>query len=291
VKYLLVAFTLGLIAAAVSTPANASSQAADINRCEAWIHARSLFPDAPAGELFVVSPNTACFDGDITSESVTPLDSWLTRAPAGSEPLVVVRSRGGDAATGIGIMQDLQLANAKVHVVDLCASSCANYLFAGAKHRSVTDGAVILFHGGFSAAARRQVLAAIERFRGSGKAPSNMDWDKARTSALASFDATMKLQDDLYEQIGVSNQIVRGMDMLDVDRIEEVDCDPTRSAKHTAVFFTVDQLRQMGITIEHGLPATKPAEVNARLRKLGSLSEACLAPRSYLMPSKLKQKI
>lgn len=222
----------------------------------------------------------ACFDGEISKESVTPIDAWLSRVSPGTHPLLLVRSRGGDAEAGIGIMEDLQAADAEVRVVDFCASSCADYFFAGAKHRSVTDGAVILFHGGYSPEARGHLLETLEKFKESGKAPGT-DWAKARTSALADFDRVMALQDELYARVGVSNEIVRGMDKLDIDSLRESDCDSTRSAERKAVFFTPAQLQRMGIRIEQGKEVAEPGEVNRKLREMGSSSEACLAPASY----------
>jgi hypothetical protein len=275
----LAAFSASLLAVPAQADQTVPS-AAEASRCEAWIRARPIFPAAASPEVFIISATTACFDGDITKDSIVALQAWITRAPKDSEPLLLVRSRGGDLGTGISIMDDLQAANAEVRVVDFCGPVCADYFFAGARHRSVTDGAVILFRGGWSAKMRLGLAAALDRAEESGKAPANFDWTKARRSALAQFDEQLAQQDQDFARIGVNSAITNDVDSAAITALPDADCDSTRTVERKAVFFTIAELRELGVRIERGRPAADPREVNERLRQMGSPYEACAAPRS-----------
>jgi hypothetical protein len=281
----LAAFSASLLA----VPAHADQtvpSAAEASRCEAWIRARPIFPVAASPEVFIISAKTACFDGDITKDSIVALQAWITRSPKDSEPLLLVRSRGGELGTGVSIMDDLQAANAEVRVVDFCGPICADYFFAGARHRSVTDGAVILFRGGLSAKKRVELAGFLDRIEKSGKAPAGVDWTKARRSALAQFDEQLAEQDQGFARVGVNPAIARDVDSADMKALPDADCDSTRTAERKAVFFTVPELRELGVRIDRGRPAADPRKVNARLRRMGSQFEACAAPRSLFSVAK-----
>jgi hypothetical protein len=175
-------------------------------------------------------------------------------------------------------MDKLQSANAHVYVVDLCASSCANYFFVGVKERTVTDGALLLFHGGYSETTGKRMLAEVEKLRKSGTAPAAVDWEQTRRSVIADVDSTIARQDALYARIGVDRAIVRGFDRFDTGRISEINCDPARNGPREYVFFTVPQLAEMGVRIQMGRPASDPKEVNRKITQMGASFEACGIP-------------
>jgi hypothetical protein len=268
---------------ALTTPASAArthvSRSAAVSRCESWIRARPIFPTAQPGKLLIVSPDSACFEGEIDEDSVVPLLTWLESLPSGTRPLLVVRSRGGEATAGIDVMEALQKTDAEVRGVDLCGSSCADYLFAGARHRSVSDGALILFHGGYSPPGRARMVASLQDDRKPPKM-SAAQWAQIRRDSLAQFDRDFARQSELYAKIGVSDAVTRNMDSVKMDELPDNECDTTRTVERKAVFFSVAQLSAMGIVIDHGRPASTPAEANAKLRQLGSPFEVCQAPES-----------
>jgi len=252
-----------------------------IGRCEEWIRSRPIQPKHPA-ELRIVSPTIACFEGEISKEAIKPLLEWLAQAAVGrGRPVLVVRSGGGVAAAGIDAMESLQNSDAQVRVVDLCASSCANYFFAGAKRRSVTDGALILFHGGYSQVLRAILIEELEKAEKSDASHAKVDWSASRASMLEDFDHNQARQDRLYAQIGVNDAIVHKVDRIDGDALPDEDCDLSRTAPRNFLFFTVDQLSSLGIRIARGRPAADPREVNHKLTLMGAKFEACVAPRSF----------
>jgi ATP-dependent protease ClpP protease subunit len=256
----------------------APSSAGEISQCEKWIRERPYHSKTPS-RILAISADAACFDGEISKESVKPILTWLSRdLSPDSHLLLAVRSGGGDAGAGIDVMDKLQSANATVHVVDLCASSCANYFFAGARHRSVSDGALLLFHGGYSRGSREGIIAEIAKYQKSGTAPSAVNWHETRRSILTDFDRNMARQDALYARIGVNDAIVHGIDGVDLDALNDADCDPARAALREGLFFTVPQLAALGIRIEHGRPATEPRDVNRMLVQMGKEIEFCGVP-------------
>jgi len=285
VKTLLIGLALALaltpaIAHAAGLSKSDVASSVRVRQCQDWIRARLYHSREPA-RMIIMSPDVACFDGEIEKDTVKPLLEWLSEFISHKmRPVLVVRSGGGDAAAGIDAMDELQSTDAAVHVVDLCASSCADYFFAGAKHRSVADGALLLFHGGYSKTMRQTAIAELEKLRKSEAQSPKFDWDNARRSLLADFDRKMARQDALYQNIGVSRAIVHGIDRIDADRLGDAYCDATRSVARAFLFFTVPQLAALGVQIQRGRPASDPREVNDKIRRMGAAFEACALPRS-----------
>jgi hypothetical protein len=277
------ALAVSTAAIALTRPARSSrahlSRSAAVSRCEAWIRARPIFPTAEPGELLIVSPDSACFEGEIDENSVVPLLTWLKGLPSGARPLLMIRSRGGEATAGIDVMDALQKTDTEVRAVDLCGSSCADYFFAGARHRSGSAGALILFHGGYSPPGRARMVASLQ----DDHKPTRMSaaqWAQIRRDSLAQFDRDFARQSELYGKIGVSDAVTRNMDSVKIDELPDNECDITRRVERKAVFFSVAQLSAMGIVVEHGRPASSPSEANAKLRQLGAPFEVCQAPKS-----------
>lgn len=77
---------------------------------------------------------------------------------------VIVNSQGGLVSQGLCITRALtEKGLNKVSVRGVCFSSCANYIFLGAKDRVIERG-VVGFHGNYTALLRSEgILAAIEK--------------------------------------------------------------------------------------------------------------------------------
>jgi hypothetical protein len=85
----------------------------------------------------------------------------LDRPSAAKKLFVVESSEGGNgpAALAIGIL--LHKYNWDVEVVDLCASSCANYIFPAGKTKYLREHSMLMFHGGPH---QEGLLEALEEF-------------------------------------------------------------------------------------------------------------------------------
>jgi hypothetical protein len=86
---------------------------------------------------------TLKFDGDIDKESADALFKALDDRVR----TLRVTSPGGDMWQGILIGKYIHDHRITVEVDNLCASSCANYLFLAAASKRVLPGAVLGFHG------------------------------------------------------------------------------------------------------------------------------------------------
>lgn len=89
-----------------------------------------------------------CFDAPLNEGSVNALLAHLDTPDDAA--LVVVRSRGGDAFHASRLAEPVSAYRAVFHFYDLCASSCANYLFLPADGRVLHPGTRVLFHGGIA---------------------------------------------------------------------------------------------------------------------------------------------
>lgn len=100
--------------------------------------------------VFAAEDGAVCFDDAITDDSIEHVLNLL-QASVHQPPRLIVRSRGGDAFSGLDLAEFILEERVEVRIVDVCASSCANYVFLPAVHgRSVASGGLILFHGGIS---------------------------------------------------------------------------------------------------------------------------------------------
>jgi len=68
----------------------------------------------------------------------------LAQKPA----VLAITSRGGDVTTGMALGEWVHAHGLDVRVMEYCLSSCANYVFTAGAQKTVSNVAVIGFHGG-----------------------------------------------------------------------------------------------------------------------------------------------
>lgn len=265
-----------------------SAQAHDaldpVETCRAWIDQRSWRAHEEAPETRVLSDRTACYDGMIERGSLDALHEWIGRTERadGESPTLVIRSGGGDAEVALGLAEKLQNRNARVFISEICASSCANFLYAGIRLRHVFDGALILFHGGYSGKSRASVMKELEDFLAGPHGVLVEDHDANRNAARHAFDAAAVRQDALFRRIGVDPAIVHGVDAIDFAEIDDRRCGGTSTLPRRFVYFDMAQMERLGIAPVTGLPETRPTHVNAAIAALDASFVACSAPEDVL---------
>jgi ATP-dependent protease ClpP protease subunit len=269
---------------AASRPEVRGTEDAEIGQCREWIRSHSQRPPSHTALTRILSPRTLCFDGDIFSWTLNDANAWAGTAAKDrtQHPRLVVRSLGGDAHAAIDLAEKLQRLDAEVTVVDYCVSSCANYFFAALRSRRVAPGALILFHGGLSAEDRSDVARSLdETLRDPALAHSISDPVKWRADQLKQFDDDLDRQSALYRRAGVDALVVTGMSSVDENAIPASDCGPRKGARRAVLFFSLNQLRRLGIVIEEGRPSTDPDEADRSLARFGFTFTACAAPATY----------
>ncbi|MGL4289089.1 MAG: hypothetical protein ACRCVA_22250, partial [Phreatobacter sp.] len=86
---------------------------------------------------------------------------------------MVITSDGGEVTVSVRLARDIRARGLTLVVQRQCASSCANFLFTGARRKIVAPRSLVVFHGGIAPAAfgglfgrgeERELLALTEGF-------------------------------------------------------------------------------------------------------------------------------
>lgn len=271
-----------LVALATATPTAAPATAAHatdpVEACRQWIEARpwNLQEDDP--QVLVLSADAACLDGAVSSGSLQALHAWIDATGMAAQPVLVVRSRGGDSETALELAEKLQAHGTRVHVVGVCASACANYFYAGVRDRHVQASSLLLFHGGFSAGNTTAALDALEAYLRGPQGATVRDPEANRRAIRQSLDALQARQDALYRRAGVDPRIVHDFDGLDEASLDDARCGGASQAPRHFLFFDEARMRRLGIAPLSGRTEQDPQRVNAAIAALGAGFIACLAP-------------
>jgi hypothetical protein len=113
------------------------------------------------------SPDVVCdtltLTGDISPKIFFDAKDCLERSAAKEKTFVVATSDGGDweSALALGIL--IHRHGWNVEVVDLCASSCANFIFPAGHKKYLHADSLLLYHGGPHQKNMLEKLQAAER--------------------------------------------------------------------------------------------------------------------------------
>jgi hypothetical protein len=84
---------------------------------------------------------------------------------------IIINSSGGSAEASIAIGMLIYSLNIDIEVTDLCASSCANYIFTSGRRKFLNRNSIVLFHGGMQ---QKNLLSSIvSHFNSEEKTSSN----------------------------------------------------------------------------------------------------------------------
>lgn len=84
------------------------------------------------------------YSGDITHEKNKQVFSLFK---ANDVTMIEINSLGGDVLDGIELGTWIHEHNIDIQVGDICASSCANYVFPAAKEKYLHEKSILLWHG------------------------------------------------------------------------------------------------------------------------------------------------
>lgn len=94
------------------------------------------------------------FMGEITP---TKIDKALGLLKRGDR--LVIDSGGGDMASAMRLGQYMWRNNIPIEVLDICMSSCANYLFLAASEKILNRNSLVVYHGG---PRQKNILAQLQ---------------------------------------------------------------------------------------------------------------------------------
>ena len=111
----------------------------------------------------------------VTAESFVVLKHKLENSLLPPRKLYV-GSGGGDGYAGLAIGELVYAYQLDVHVEDLCASSCANYIFPAGKRKTLGHSAIVMYHGNTLQKNHVNFLRELEKVKGDvTQLPKNLD--------------------------------------------------------------------------------------------------------------------
>jgi hypothetical protein len=240
-------------------------EAAVIAACETWNAGRDA--DA-APQTHRVEPDGLCFAGDVTSESSAAFVHALSAFDPATPLVIVLTSEGGEVNAGMAMGEALVPRTATVVARRVCASSCANYLFAAGDRRVVDDDALLLFHGGV-----RQIDEAELREMIAPQVPA-AQLDAQVASVLAGVDEQIRRQDAFLDLAGLDVNLFRWMDgfsNLSEDAFFAL-C-PVQGAR--AIVYSDRLLTEHGVVVDENRGPKSDEAVAAAIARYGRPGAAC----------------
>lgn len=199
------------------------------------------------------APDILRLEGEIGAEDAAAFSAALTP----EVETVLVNSVGGEVSTALDIAELIERRGLRVAVSSVCASSCANYLFAAAQRRVVLPGGLLLWHGGVTDEGAAQIEAQLRAIGARQK------WSAARTAEMIARETTKARswrarQDRLYARRKLEPAVLHRLNELATDA-EPVAGGPRRDAKFMVI--APEALRCAGFATESfwTLPAGQAA--------------------------------
>lgn len=153
---------------------------------------------AGAAEITRVSPSTLLVTGELhTGDGAAFAKAWT---PATT--LVRVNLQGGNAPDGIQMARLIHEKKLDIEVDQLCASSCANYLFPAARHKVILPGAALALHGTMTLTAQSTDAELRSNMVNGGMPPAQAD--AMLPSFRAELQALAKSEAELAAALGVN---------------------------------------------------------------------------------------
>ncbi|MEA1617425.1 hypothetical protein SOQ14_00670 [Erythrobacter sp. T5W1-R] len=274
--------TLAACGGVASVHEGNSSRPDIVAQCKEWMESQSALDETESRDGFLAKGSGACISGDIDEELQEQVFAWLRTVPSHTEPVVVIRSGGGNAFPAIDIASALQEREAEVYVYDVCASACANYIYAGVRQRHSLGKTILLFHGGLTKDTPQEFAEVFDSLLSSPEGKYIENPDLERKEWVERAELYIQKQDKLLIAAGVDPVVIHGFGEMELSDLASEDCDPEREPDlEYAVFFSEDLANALGISPVTGSLEYRPSVINERLNRDTQGNKACLAPEKY----------
>ena len=157
-------------------------------------------------------PGVAVFSGSIDATSV---DAFIARHADDTLHRLIVTSGGGEIGAGMRLGNWVLDHGLDVEVVQVCASSCANYVFTAGRRKIIDDGAIVLWHGSALQKNFRRLLEdCVRQLHERERADGELAGGYADTRSVADpscdyFAAKEREQVAFFARLGASEYITR----------------------------------------------------------------------------------
>lgn len=244
--------------------------------CVIWLTTRSR-NEAPA--FRPISDALACYDGELDEQRGNEIAKWLS---ARSNPMLVIRSPGGPVTAGLLIGNAVLKAGATVATYQVCASSCANYVFGASRRRVILPDTLVLFHGGVSQSLIDKAEQSVRKQLSQMHMPPETIDESVR---VVRHDLGKQLQEQrkLLTAAGVDAIFLERFGEITDEEILRLPC--TSLGKAGALYLTREQFWKLGMPVI-GYTVSSPQEAALVLKNLGSTQAVCAAPDKIIRSRK-----
>lgn len=186
-----------------------------------------------AGELHYVGPLTA----DANARAMA-----LFNAQKKKPGTLAIRSPGGDTSDGMELGAWVRQNKLAVKVLELCFSSCANYVFPAAQKKIVSNFAVVGYHGGLSS----QSFGLADEQEAELDALPVAERAQARAQLIDSIKKELSTQLEQERQyfkvIGVQQRITTLGQAASYRKLAE------SNEQHMGWYYTIDDFAKLGVS-------------------------------------------
>jgi|GEM_PF-2372204 len=163
----------------------------------------ALLPTAHAAEITRIDAKTLHFEGPIERGDAARLEKMY----APGTTLLKVHSPGGASDEGILLGRFIHARQLDLEIDRGCGSSCANYMFPAARHKTIPPGAVLAYHGTMiltDLAGEKEIRAQLTA---SGLKPAEVE--KGVQDMVAHTRRVAKMETEFAAALGIDLQFYR----------------------------------------------------------------------------------
>lgn len=145
--------------------------------------------------------NTAIYVSEISKENNATFFSSIKNRMIKK---LRVNSSGGDVEAAIKLARWIYNNKVDIEVIEYCLSSCANYLFTAAFHKTILPGAIVAWHGNYHHLKQTGLWRDDIQTRMKRTGESRV---QARTHVLQQVNHLVKLEQSFFKEIGIDEKI------------------------------------------------------------------------------------
>lgn len=176
-----------------------------IKKCLLGTFLSALFGMSLSGSIGMAETtkesNTAIYGSEINQENNEKFFASIKNQKINT---LRVNSSGGDVEAAIKLARWIYHNKIDIEVVEYCLSSCANYLFTAAFHKTILPGAIVAWHGNYhhlkETGLWRDDIATRMKRTGENSV-------QASTHVLKQVNHLVKLEQAFFKEIGVDEKI------------------------------------------------------------------------------------
>ena len=197
-----------------------------------------------------VDVDSVYYTGEINKNGISRLIEAIDGS-RGAISVVKINSGGGEINDGISFAEIVRRKNLSVEVVDVCFSSCANYVFTAGNKKILRKSSVVGWHGGAS-----QEISFNDVAIDGKETMSTKQLESIRITFEKYMQGTLEREVRFFREIGVQQNITTEGD---ADKYKEY-----RADKYSFWTYSIDDMQKYGVGNVHviggeWLPHTNPA--------------------------------